>query len=78
MVMLIMAEEAVPLRSSMLIHCAMSVTMVMLKVTEEAVRCSMVMLIMTEEAVPLRYSMLRQCAMSVTMVMLNVTDEAVR
>ena len=39
MVMLIVAEEAVPLRYSMLIHCAMSVTMVMLKVTEQAVRC---------------------------------------
>ena len=33
-----MTEEAVPLRYSMLRQCAMSVTMVMLNVTEEAVR----------------------------------------
>ena len=34
MVMLIMAEEAVPLRYSLLIQCAMFVKVVMFKVTE--------------------------------------------
>ena len=38
MVMLIMKEEAVSLRYSVLIQCTMFVTMVMLSVTEEAVR----------------------------------------
>ena len=38
MVMHIMKEEAVSLRYSVLIQCTMFVTMVMLSVTEEAVR----------------------------------------